>query len=142
MEAAVSLFAEKLTYEDTLFPGVFKDRETLKKHLYTCADSLPETFRFVVDDLAIAPIDTEGITKIGVQWHVGLDDGTQLPFTRGCSLYKVNKEGEIIYGFDVPEPTAKTGALSLQLLRLVNPLLVQLQKMKSNRQAQASSGDQ
>jgi len=123
MDQAVSLFADEVEYEDTLYPGKFKGKEKLKGHLKQIADVLPENFEFVLDDLAIAPPDSRGVTNVGVQWHVGLDDGTPLPFTRGCSMYKVNSEGKIIFGFDVPEPVAKTGNISLAILKAVSSIL-------------------
>ncbi|GAB5355700.1 hypothetical protein AAMO2058_000228100 [Amorphochlora amoebiformis] len=116
MEDAIGLFDESLSYEDTLYPGKFEGKNSLKGHLYSIAGAVP-------DDLAVAPYDEKGIANVGVQWHVGLDDGTALPFTRGCSMYKVDRNGRIVFGFDVPEPVAKTGNISLGILKAVSGIL-------------------
>jgi hypothetical protein len=55
------------------------------------ADALPDSFTFVVDDIA------DGGDTVGVQWHVE-SQGKPLPFTRGSSMYKVDG-GKISYGF-------------------------------------------
>jgi hypothetical protein len=97
MESAINLFDENCTYEDTLYPGVFQGKDALKAHLFSCADSLPGSFRFCLDVLSE---DADG--NIGVQWHVENND-KPLPFTRGCSMYKVDpKTLKITSGFDVP----------------------------------------
>jgi len=124
MEAAIALFDENnLRYEDTLYPKVFTEKEQLKRHLLGIAAVLPGNFEFILDDLSVASPNEAGVSHVGVQWHVGLSDGVELPFTRGCSFYKVSAEGKIIYGFDVPEPVAKTGDITIAILRLVSPLL-------------------
>mmetsp|Transcript_14432 Transcript_14432/g.25952 ORF Transcript_14432/g.25952 Transcript_14432/m.25952 type:complete len:210 (+) Transcript_14432:14-643(+) len=130
MGSAIDLFDERIQYEDTLYPGKFEGKDSLKSHLLNVAAALPDNFNFVLDDLAVSPPNSEGVTNVGVQWHVGLDDGTPLPFTRGCSMYKVNSEGLIIFGFDVPEPVAKTGNISLGILKAVSGILKYLQKNK------------
>eukprot|EP00466_Bigelowiella_natans_P009304 jgi/Bigna1/137310/aug1.38_g12018 len=140
MEAAIALFDENnLRYEDTLYPKVFTEKEQLKRHLLGIAAVLPGNFEFILDDLSVASPNEAGVSHVGVQWHVGLSDGVELPFTRGCSImtshlthrpnmhggyggvsfYKVSAEGKIIYGFDVPEPVAKTGDITIAILRLV-----------------------
>eukprot|EP01041_Mallomonas_annulata_P007423 gene7423-15166_t len=111
MSDAASLFSEDCEYEDTLYPGAFTGKVALKNHLFKVADAVPPSFRFIVDDIAVG---NNG--KIGVQWHVE-SDGQPLPFTRGCSMYTVNKQGLICKGFDVPEPVVKSGSISLAILK-------------------------
>jgi len=117
MSKAAKLFSEDVSYEDTLYPEKFVGREQLVFHLNRVADAVPDSFRFVVDEVSASP------DRAGVQWHVELADGTQLPFTRGCSMYKFDADGRICYGFDVPEPTLKSGSASLALLSAVSKLL-------------------
>lgn len=124
MESATSLFSTDCTYEDTLYPEKFRGQEDIKFHLLRVADSLPRKFRFVVDEITPAS-SSEGI--VGVQWHV--ENGDQpLPFTRGSSIYKVNNENKIYYGFDVPEPTVKSGGSSLALLKAASGIIEEPRK--------------
>jgi hypothetical protein len=54
----------------------------------------------------------DGGNKLILKWHVE-NDGKELPFTRGCSYYEVEK-GKISRGIDVVEPAVfKTGGLAL-----------------------------
>lgn len=113
MDSAADLFDVDCEYEDTLYPGTFRGQNAIKSHLLNVAVSLPESFSFVIDDIAE---DTQN-GKVGVQWHVE-SDSKQLPFTRGSSMYTISKSGKILKGFDVPEPFAKTGSAGLALLKL------------------------
>lgn len=96
----------------------------MKKHLFRVADALPDSFAFVLDEIS------DGGDVIGVQWHVE-SEGNQLPFTRGTSIYKLDPSGtgKLFYGFDVPEPTVKSGSASLALLSLVGRLLDEPRKV-------------
>lgn len=115
MDLAASFCAEDVVYEDTLFPGKLVGRQALTAHLVKCADALPDSFRFALDDVAASG------EFVGTRWHVELEDGTPLAFARGASMYRV-KDGLITEGFDVPEPTLKSGSLSLAILSLVSRL--------------------
>lgn len=64
MKSAVDLFASDCVYEDTLFPGVFKGREALEKHLLNVAKSCPESFEFKIDSVA----EDKSRRTLGVQW--------------------------------------------------------------------------
>ena len=124
MTSAIELFDVDCTYEDTLYPGVFQGQATLKNHLFSVADSLPGSFRFCLD---VVSEDDNG--NIGVQWHVENDD-KPLPFTRGCSMYKVDlKTLKITSGFDVPEPVAKSGAFSLFILKSASGFIDEPRKL-------------
>lgn len=118
MEGAIACFDDSCEYEDTLFPKVFQGKEELRGHLLSVAASLPTSFSFVLDDVSCD--DSRG--AVGVRWHVESDD-KPLPFARGCSMYTVTPGNKIVKGFDVPEPVAKTGALSLALLRSASGLI-------------------
>lgn len=113
MEEAAACTSEDVVYEDTLFPGKLVGRAALTAHLNKCADGLPDSFRFALDDVAASG------ELVGTRWHVELADGTPLPFARGASMYRV-RNGLIVEGFDVPEPTLKTGSLSLAILSIAS----------------------
>jgi hypothetical protein len=111
MKAAIACFAEDCDYDDAQYPEAFVGKENLERHLLRVADSLPRSFAFVVDDLAV----TKNRRKIGVRWHLE-NGGEALPFTRGCSFYTTNGNGLIQTGFDVPEPAViKPGAQILAI---------------------------
>ena len=124
MTSAIELFDENCVYEDTLYPNVFQGKATLQSHLFSVAASLPVSFKFCLDFVSE---DVNG--NIGVQWHVENDD-KPLPFTRGCSMYKVDlKTMKITYGFDVPEPVAKSGAFSLFILKSASGFIEEPRKL-------------
>jgi hypothetical protein len=100
LEAAVQVFTDDVTYDDTAFPTPFRGKETLLAHLQLCADSFPTSFCFAVDDY-IDPLSTEGL--VCVQWHVE-NNGVTLPYTRGASFYTLNPQGLIKDGIDFVEP--------------------------------------
>lgn len=118
MTLAVKQFADECAYEDTQYAGAFEGKEALEAHLFKVADALPPTFEFVIDDLA------DGGDVVGVQWHVE-SGGAPLPFTRGCSMYRVDPlTGLITSGFDVPEPAPlKPGGAGLALLSAASKVL-------------------
>ncbi|KAJ1416557.1 hypothetical protein B484DRAFT_454247 [Ochromonadaceae sp. CCMP2298] len=118
MESAVAVFSDDCVYEDTLYPGAFDGKEALKTHLFRVAVAVPDSFQFIVDTVS----EDSSSGTVGVQWHVE-SAGNALPFTRGCSMYTVNKQGQITKGFDVPEPTVKSGSLSLGILRQAKNLI-------------------
>lgn len=108
MDAAINVFTEDCQYEDTVFPSPFDGREALQKHLYLCADAMPSTFSFVVDDVA------DGGDTLTVKWHVE-NNGEQMPFTRGCSFYTIDTASDLIAtGIDEVEPAVlKLGGIKL-----------------------------
>jgi hypothetical protein len=117
MEEATSLFSANAIYEDTLYPERFEGQSDIKFHLVRVAEALPRSFKFVVDEITPATASAESVAVVGVQWHVEAQEGKKLPFTRGSSIYKIDTYGKICYGFDVPEPTIKSGSFSLAILR-------------------------
>lgn len=120
MESAVALFSDDTIYEDTQYSKAFEGKTELRKHLNKVANALPKTFEFVVD--ATSASLSDGSVNVGVQWHVE-NDGSPLPFTRGCSMYVV-EGGEIISGFDVPEPAPfKQGNFGLGVLSVASKLI-------------------
>jgi ketosteroid isomerase-like protein len=108
MERACSVFSEDIEYDDTAFPEPFRGEVALRRHLELCADSMPSTFAFVLDDQV-----NDGNTASMVRWHLENGPGNELPFTRGCSLYEI-EDGKIVRGTDLKEPAVlKTAGMSL-----------------------------
>lgn len=106
IDKACEVFDENVEYDDTAFPAPFVGKDNLNAHLTTCAGCFPSSMSFVVDETI------DGSENLMVRWHAE-NNGDELPFTKGCSFYKV-KEGKIIKGVDVVEPAVfKTGGLSL-----------------------------
>jgi ketosteroid isomerase-like protein len=110
MEAATRVFTDDVMYEDTVFPQPFAGKMNLKKHLLLCADAFPDSFTFVVDNVANG---AKGDDCIAVQWHVE-NNGNAMPFTQGCSMYRLANDGLIMEGTDIVEPAVlKTGGWTL-----------------------------
>jgi ketosteroid isomerase-like protein len=106
IDKACTVFDDNVEYDDTAFPAPFVGRENLNAHLKTCVECFPSSMSFVVDETV------DGVDNFMVRWHAE-NNGEELPFTKGCSFYKV-KGGKIIKGVDVVEPAVfKTGGLSL-----------------------------
>lgn len=117
MELACEQWAEDCTYDDTQYPDAFVGKAALRSHLLKVAAALPESFAFVVDELA------DGGSVVGVQWHVE-SGGAPLPFTRGCSVYKCETGSLLTSGFDVPEPAPlKPGSAGLALLSVASKFI-------------------
>lgn len=99
MTAAVNVFSENAQYEDTAFPEPFVGKVKLEEHLNKCADALPTNFQIVIDAVAL---DASSGT---VEWHMENGEGQALPFTQGCSFYKLDKNKIVIRsGIDFIEP--------------------------------------
>jgi SnoaL-like domain len=109
MDAAASIFTDDVVYDDTAFPDPLVGKSQVQAHLYRCANVFPPTFTFQVDSVV------SGKSKNAVRWHVE-NGGENLPFTRGCSFYKLDASGLIAIGLDFVEPgPVKTGRLALIL---------------------------
>jgi hypothetical protein len=115
MKRAVSVFSTNVEYDDTAFPEPFSGIDSLERHLNICADALPPSFSFVLDDKIVVG------DQIMVRWHV--ENGSEeLPFTRGCSYYEI-ENGKIARGTDLKEPAVfKIGGLSLFVKLFVSQL--------------------
>lgn len=112
VETALSLCADDVRYEDLNFSRVFVGVDGVRELLAESVRSLPADFVFVIDDVAA------GASSCGVAWHVELS-GVPFPFGRGCSFVRLSADGKLAYVRDIPEPTAKPGALALRLVALL-----------------------
>jgi hypothetical protein len=120
MVKVVSLFDDDVEYDDTAFPQPFKGKEALGRHIELCADCLPGSFSFILDDEG----SNDAGDKVISRWHVeNGSSGEELPFTRGVSLYETSKNGKIIKGTDWKEIAVfKVGAVNLFVQSLANKL--------------------
>jgi SnoaL-like domain len=96
IDAAVSLFTENISYDDTAFPHPFVGKEYLRQHLNKCVACFPKSFTFHVDRVLQ---QQEGKPLI-VTWHVE-NGGQPLPYTNGMSYYELNPiDKKISLGID------------------------------------------
>ncbi|CAB9506001.1 expressed unknown protein [Seminavis robusta] len=112
MTAAVQVFADdNIKYEDTAFPEPFVGKQKLKEHLIKCSNAFPASFQIVIDTVAIDTNSCSGMAE----WHFENGEGEALPFTQGCSFYKLdNKAQKIVEGIDFIEPAVvKPSGLSM-----------------------------
>jgi ketosteroid isomerase-like protein len=88
---ASSLFADHAVYHDTLYAKPFEGKQKIEKHFEKMEKSFAENLSYILDDVSAAE------TSAGVRWHVELESGAPLPFSRGASTYKVLRQenGEI-----------------------------------------------
>eukprot|EP00529_Nitzschia_sp_RCC80_P011317 CAMPEP_0113469228 /NCGR_PEP_ID=MMETSP0014_2-20120614/15785_1 /TAXON_ID=2857 /ORGANISM="Nitzschia sp." /LENGTH=616 /DNA_ID=CAMNT_0000361687 /DNA_START=193 /DNA_END=2043 /DNA_ORIENTATION=- /assembly_acc=CAM_ASM_000159 len=119
MDKVASLFDDDVFYDDTAFKHPFQGKEALGRHIQLCADCLPGSFSFVLDDEGTNPAGNKIISR----WHV--ENGSEeLPFTRGVSLYETSpKNGKIIEGTDWKEIAVfKLGPVNLFFQSLATKL--------------------
>jgi len=126
MAAATALFADDAVYDDTAFPGLLEGKERFGTHLRACADALPQSFEFIVDEI----VGNNNQNKLLVKWHLE-NDGAPLPFTRGLSFYELSSSGtKIQRGLDIVDgQPLKTAPLEL----LVQSSLQQIQQEPAQR---------
>jgi ketosteroid isomerase-like protein len=120
MIAAVNVFADDMKYEDTAFPEPFVGKAKLQEHLNKCSNAFPASFQIVVDAVAV----DKAACAATVEWHFENGKGEALPFTQGCSYYKLDTKGErILEGIDFIEPAVfKPSGLALFLQSLTTKL--------------------
>ena len=123
--SAADLFSIDCKYEDTVYPETFNSRDEVKFHLERVANALPDNFQFKIDEITTG----SDSSTVGVKWHVeAIDINTNeiklLPFTRGASIYTI-ENNEIISGFDVVEPSIKSGNLTLGILEVASSVITE-----------------
>jgi ketosteroid isomerase-like protein len=116
MADAIRLFAPNVTYDDTAFPAPFEGRDKLQAHLELCAEIFPPQLAFEVDRVIASEEDRSGarVSAVMALWHAA-NNGQALPYTRGCSVYRVGENGLIEGGLDFVEPNGpvKPGGVRL-----------------------------
>ena len=121
IDGILELLAEDCVYEDLVYQEPFVGRDAIAAYLRKVEAMVPSDVRFVVEDI------TDGDPRrVGVRWHVELEGGVVLPFSRGTSFYQLNDQGQIIFARDIVEPSIKPGSAALRGIALVAPLVRKL----------------
>lgn len=126
LEASLNCFAEDVLIEDMIYQQPFRGKQEFGPYLEKVIDALPRDMDFVIDDMTGGD---DG--AVGLVWHVEIQ-GKPFPFSRGCSFYRCNQEGKIVYGRDIPEPSSKPGGIALFIIKLVAPIIRRLPPLKYN----------
>lgn len=134
LEAMMAEMAEDVYYEDLVYDAPFVGAKALREYLEKCLD-IPDDLRFVLDD-----ITEGGDAGCGVMWHVELESGTVMPFSRGASFYKVNEEGRICKARDLVEGLPKAGDAAFGVMKAVTPLIRMLGQRGVSLNSQALAG--
>ena len=116
---AITYFADDVYFIDAQYRRPFVGKNAVRKYIQECADSLPG-WAFIIDDYS------EDVTrrKVGLKWHVSDSSNIPLPFpSNGVSFLSFDENGLIKECTDMVEPTVKTGAFQLPLLRAVTKIL-------------------
>ena len=118
IEQAIQWVDDDCLYEDMNFSQPFQGKEAVKTLFQESCDNVPDDLKFIIDE-----ITTEDPLKVGILWHVELDD-IPLPNGRGVSFYRISETtGKLIFARDIVEPPLKPGKLSFLIIRLVTPLV-------------------
>lgn len=120
MEAALECFADECVYatEDPVFVESFQGKDALRNHLNKNAESLPQSCRIILDDLAIDGVNG----KYGVKWHLEIG-GMAIPNLRGCSMYVSDLDsGLLTSGWDVTEAPVKVPRMAAGVFALPTKL--------------------
>lgn len=119
VDTAISFFADDVFFIDAQYEKPFRGKAAVKAYFQECADSLPG-WEFVIDDFAEDSVRR----KVALKWHVSDSSKIPLPFpSNGLSFLEFDDRGYIVRCEDMVEPTVKTGALQLPLLRAVSKIL-------------------
>lgn len=125
IDEVLKLFSEDVVYEDLIYQEPFQGKQSVAAYFTKIGNLVPKDIKFVVDD-----ITESDERKCGVLWHVELEsekDGlVDLPFSRGCSFYVLNEQGEISFARDIVEPAIKPGESALKGINTVAPLIRKL----------------
>lgn len=119
--AISQLLAPDVSYHDLIYEDPFEGREAVVAYLKKVRSIVPHDLQFVIEDI------TDGDPrKVGITWHVECGEGTVFPFSRGCSFYTLNGQGQIVSARDLVESAVKPGSSALQLLGAMAPLVRKL----------------
>ncbi len=127
-DAALDTLAEDCVYEDVVFLDPFVGKKSLRTYFEDIVKYLDEEVQFKIDDMSEDPSG-----KVGLLWslflrlhrflragrfrHVEIGD-IPIPFSRGCSFFRLNKEGKISFVRDVVEPTIKPGHNAMKVTNI------------------------
>ncbi|XP_057856815.2 uncharacterized protein LOC131066126 isoform X2 [Cryptomeria japonica] len=110
VKAVTELLAENCVLNDSQFPGTFEGKKMVLKFVKDLVEAMGNDILFVVEEVS------EGDDlNVAVIWHLECE-GKALPFTKGCSFYHCEKQGErmVIRSMqDFMEPPLKPGQLIL-----------------------------
>ncbi len=127
IEQAMQWVDDDCLYEDMNFSQPFQGKNEVKRLFQESCDNVPEDLKFIIDE-----ITTEDPLKVGILWHVELDN-IPLPNGRGVSFYRISETtGKLIFARDIVEPPLKPGKISFLIIRLVTPLIRIFLKEDSN----------
>ncbi|MGK7884947.1 MAG: nuclear transport factor 2 family protein [Crocosphaera sp.] len=127
IEQAMQWVDDDCLYEDMNFLQPFQGKNEVKRLFQESCDNVPNDLKFIIDE-----ITTEDPLKVGILWHVELDN-IPLPNGRGVSFYRISETtGKLIFARDIVEPPLKPGKLSFLIIRLVTPLIRIFLKEDSN----------
>ncbi|KAI3792398.1 hypothetical protein L2E82_06275 [Cichorium intybus] len=107
-------------FEDYSFPKPFNGKKEVLRFLEQLITGMGQNIEFHVAHIYEGDDDL----IVGVNWHLEWKN-RQVPFTRGCSLYRLTREGErlmIRKGQVFVESPIKPGDLFLKLLKIVTSL--------------------
>jgi hypothetical protein len=126
IEAAIEWVDDDCIYQDFNFSQAFEGKDAVKNLFQESCDSVPDDLKFVIDE-----ITTGDPLKVGVLWHVELDN-IPIPNGRGVSFYRISETtGKLIFARDIVEPPIKPGKVSFFIIRLVTPLIRRFLKQDS-----------
>lgn len=125
IDKVMELIAPNCYYEDLVYEDPFVGRGQIGAYFKKIGELVPPDIKFCVEDI------TDGDPKkCGVRWHVEIEDergdAVQFPFSRGCSFYEVNDQGQIVFARDIVEPAIKPGSAALSGISVVAPLVRKL----------------
>ncbi|XP_076905054.1 uncharacterized protein LOC143560693 [Bidens hawaiensis] len=115
-----SYLADDCFFEDYSFPKPFKGKKEVIRFLKQLTTGMGPNVEFHVSDI----YEGGGDLIAGVNWHLEWKN-KQVPFTRGCSVYRLTREGErlrIRNALVFVESPIKPGDLFLVLLKIVTSL--------------------
>jgi hypothetical protein len=115
-------------YQDLNFLKPFEGKEAVRNIFEESCKNIPNDLKFVIDEI------TNGDPfKVGVLWHVELDN-IPFPNGRGVSFYRISETtGKLIFARDIVEPPLKPGKASFFIIRLVTPLIRKLFKQPNKQ---------
>eukprot|EP00210_Caulerpa_lentillifera_P008715 g8313.t1 len=120
LDRCMESIADDCIYEDTVFSEPFIGKAQVRNYFQEVIEYVDPELKFKIDEVSADPTGT-----VGLLWHVEVGE-IVMPFSRGCSFYRVNNQGKIVFARDTVEPTIKPGHLALRVLTLVLPIIKKL----------------